>query len=92
VKRRPLVGALAVMLALAPITGAAGCDTRSCTFVHGRQVDVSCDDVKGVVLSKTTAPPNSNNPSLVVETREGDVRVFLGEEYWNKYKPGDDYP
>jgi hypothetical protein len=94
VNRRPFVVVPLVAATLTLLTASAGCDTRSCTYVHGTQSDAPCDvdDVVGTVVTKTTASPGSNNPSLVVETRVGDVRVFLKREYWNRYVVGGDYP
>lgn len=87
----------AVAVAVTLLT-ASGCndaliDTRSCTFVDAPQVDRSCDvdDVRGTVIGKTSAS-KAGNPSVRVDTRVGEVRVFMKLEFWKTYHVGEPYP
>jgi hypothetical protein len=68
-------------------------DTRSCTFVSAAQSDKKCDvdDVYGTVLGKTQGS-SGGNPSVRVDTRDGEVRVFMKPKFWATYDVGENYP
>lgn len=100
--RRPTTLLLTVV-GVAALTVGCGdfIDTRSCKFVDATQVNRPCDvdDVRGTVVGKlegsrarTSDGVKLGNPSVRVDTRDGEVRVFMKKRFWDGYRVGDAYP